>query len=100
MWKSFDNNEVFRVNYNIFSFLSIFAAKSLPLHCVVESVHSLQASLNIDSRSPFKRRPNIEIDTYALIAASTQWSDIVSAALLQLGYTSEVANTARGEYLL
>lgn len=88
------------MNYNIFSFLSIFAAKSLPLHCVVESVHSLQASLNIDSRSPFKRRPNIEIDTYALIAASTQWSDIVSAALLQLGYTSEVANTARGEYLL
>lgn len=104
MWKSFDNNEVFRVNYNIYihfsSFFSFFTAKSLPLHCVVESVHSLQASLNIDSRSPFKRRPTIETDSYVIIAASTQWSDIVTTALQKLGYSNEVANTARGKFLI
>lgn len=38
-------------------------AKSLPLHCVVESVSSLQATLNFDARSPWKRRPNIETDS-------------------------------------
>lgn len=86
----------------IFIFLLLvllFTAKSLPLHCVVESVHSLQASLNIDSRSPFKRRPTIETDSYVIIAASTQWSDIVITALQKLGYSNDVANTARGECL-
>ncbi|KAL5285657.1 dve-1 family protein [Megaselia abdita] len=75
-------------------------SKSLPLHCVVESVHSLQASLNIDSRSPFKRRPTIETDSYVIIAASTQWSDIVTTALQKLGYSNEVANTARGSLII
>lgn len=83
----------------IFIFL-LLTAKSLPLHCVVESVHSLQASLNIDSRSPFKRRPTIETDSYVIIAASTQWSDIVTTALQKLGYSNEVANTARGEFFI
>ncbi|EDX08184.1 GD11656 [Drosophila simulans] len=42
---------------------SSLQAKSLPLHCVVESVHSLHASLTIDTRQPWKRRPNIETDS-------------------------------------
>jgi len=71
-------------------------AKSLPLHCVVESVHSLHASLTIDTRQPWKRRPNIETDSYVIIAAATPWSEIVQTALQRLGYSQEVANTARG----
>lgn len=72
-------------------------AKSLPLHCVVESVHSLQASLNIDNRSPWKRRPNVETDSYVIIAAATPWSEIVQTALQRLGYSQETAATARGK---
>ncbi|XP_037886752.1 uncharacterized protein LOC119635817 [Glossina fuscipes] len=75
-------------------------AKSLPLHCVVESVHSLQASLNIDNRSPWKRRPNVETDSYVIIAAATPWSEIVQTALQRLGYSQETAATARGSLII
>ncbi|XP_038117876.1 uncharacterized protein LOC6037143 isoform X3 [Culex quinquefasciatus] len=71
-------------------------AKSLPLHCVVESVSSLQATLNFDARSPWKRRPNIETDSYVIIPAATPFCDIVQTALQRLGYSSEITNAARG----
>ncbi|XP_017149811.2 uncharacterized protein LOC108160355 [Drosophila miranda] len=74
--------------------------KSLPLHCVVESVHLLHASLTIDSRQPWKRLPNIETDSYVIIAAATPWSEIVQTALQRLGYSQEVANTARGSLII
>ncbi|ALC41402.1 dve [Drosophila busckii] len=74
--------------------------KSLPLHCVVESVHSLHASLTIDTRQQWKRRPNIETDSYVIIAAATPWSEIVQTALQRLGYSQEVANTARGSLII
>lgn len=77
----------------IFSFLS---AKSLPLHCVVESVPSLQASFQVDSRSPWRRRPNIEMDSYIIIPATTPFCDIVTIALQRLGYSSDISNTAKG----
>ncbi|XP_053672506.1 uncharacterized protein LOC128722848 [Anopheles nili] len=71
-------------------------AKSLPLHCVVESVSSLQATLNFDARSPWKRRPNIETDSYVIIPAATPFCDIVTTALQRLGYSTEISNAARG----
>uniref|UniRef100_A0A4Y0BME1 Homeobox domain-containing protein n=1 Tax=Anopheles funestus TaxID=62324 RepID=A0A4Y0BME1_ANOFN len=71
-------------------------AKSLPLHCVVESVSSLQATLNFDTRSPWKRRPNIETDSYVIIPAATPFCDIVTTALQRLGYSTEISNAARG----
>ncbi|XP_055607157.1 homeobox protein dve-1 isoform X2 [Uranotaenia lowii] len=74
----------------------IIQAKSLPLHCVVESVSSLQATLNFDARSPWKRRPNIETDSYVIIPAATPFCEIVTTALQRLGYSSEVCNAARG----
>lgn len=61
-------------------------------------MHSLHASLTIDTRQPWKRRPNIETDSYVIIAAATPWSEIVQTALQRLGYSQEVANTARGEW--
>ncbi|XP_012154811.1 uncharacterized protein LOC101454964 isoform X2 [Ceratitis capitata] len=75
-------------------------AKSLPLHCVVESVHSLQASLAIDSRTPWKRRTNIETDSYVIMAAATPWSELVQTALQRLGYSQEAVNTARGSIMI
>ncbi|XP_049545687.1 uncharacterized protein LOC125957201 [Anopheles darlingi] len=71
-------------------------AKSLPLHCVVESVSSLQTTLNFDARSPWKRRPNVETDSYVIIPAATPFCDIVTTALQRLGYSNEISNTARG----
>ncbi|XP_053687131.1 homeobox protein dve-1 [Sabethes cyaneus] len=79
-----------------FLLFSLLSAKSLPLHCVVESVSSLQATLNFDARSPWKRRPNIETDSYVIIPAATPFCDIVTTALQRLGYSSEISNAARG----
>lgn len=78
-------------------FCSFFAAKSLPLHCVVESVPSLQASFQLDSRSPWRRRPNIETDSYVIVPAATPFCDIVTIALQRLGYSSDISNTAKGK---
>lgn len=80
--------------------LFVILAKSLPLHCVIESVHSLQASLSVDNRSPWKRRPNVETDSYVIIAANTPWSEMVPTALQRLGYSQETAATARGILLV
>jgi hypothetical protein len=77
--------------------LNFFPAKSLPLHCVVESVPSLQASFQLDSRSPWRRRPNIETDSYVIIPAATPFCDIVTIALQRLGYSSDISNTAKGK---
>jgi len=84
----------------LFFFLFSFTAKSLPLHCVVESVPSLQASFQVDARSPWRRRPNIEMDSYIIIPATTPFCDIVTIALQRLGYSSDISNTAKGEFVM
>jgi Ubiquitin-like oligomerisation domain of SATB len=78
-------------------FFSFFPAKSLPLHCVVESVSSLQSSIHQDSRNPWKRRSNTETDSYVIIPAITPFCEIVNTAMQRLGYSHDVANTARGK---
>jgi homeobox domain-containing protein len=69
----------------------------LPLHCVVESVSSLQTSIHQDNRNPWKRRSNIETDSYVIIPAVTPFCEIVNTAMQRLGYSHDVANTARGK---
>jgi hypothetical protein len=97
--------EHYRVNMKdyvleILKFMKIFSliltAKSLPLHCVVESVPSLQASFQVDARSPWRRRPNIEMDSYIIVPPSTPFCDIVTFALQRLGYSSDISSTAKG----
>lgn len=76
------------------------AVKSLPLHCIVESISSLQASLCMENRSPWKRRPNIETDSYVIVPAVTPFADILGTALQRLGYASDIAATARGSIII
>lgn len=77
-----------------------FTAKSLPIHCIVESITSLQGSLCADSRSQWKHRPNIEADSYVIVPASTLFSDLVNTALQRLGYSPDIASTARGSIIV
>ncbi|XP_055847404.1 uncharacterized protein LOC129913045 isoform X2 [Episyrphus balteatus] len=70
------------------------------LHCIVESVHSSQASLANDTRNAYKRRPNIESDCCVDVGTATLWKDIVNTALQNLGYSLEVASTARGSLVI
>lgn len=67
---------------------------------MVESFTSLQASLTNDSRSPWKRRSNIETDSYVIIPSATPFCDIVKTALQSLGYSIDIANTAKGTIII
>lgn len=78
----------------------MIAAKSLPIHCIVESITSLQGSLCADTRSQWKQRPNIEADSYVIVPAATLFSDLVNTALQRLGYSPDIASTARGSIIV
>lgn len=54
----------------------------------------------MDSRSPWKRRPNIETDSYVLVPATTLFTEIVNTALQRLGYSPDIASTARGSIII
>lgn len=60
----------------------------------------MQASLCMENRSPWKRRPNIETDSYVIVPAMTPFSDILNTALQRLGYSSDIASTARGSIII
>lgn len=101
------------------SLFSSLAAKSLPLHCVVESVSSLQTVLGGGSSSSSGggggsengspegrghqgwtkgRRSNVETDSYVIVPAVTQFCNIVPTALQRLGYSPELGNYAKGRW--
>lgn len=54
----------------------------------------------MENRSPWKRRPNIETDSYVIVPAVTPFSDILNTALQRLGYSSDIASTARGSIII
>lgn len=60
----------------------------------------MQASLSMDGRTPWRRRPNIETDSYVIVPAATLFTDIVATALQRLGYSQEIASTARGSIII
>ena len=70
------------------------------MHCIVESISSMQASLCIEKGNTWKRRTNIETDSYVIVPAMTPFSDILNAALQRLGYPTEIAATARGSIII
>lgn len=94
--------------------IASFTAKSLPLHCVVESVSSLQnvlgssSTTSTDNTSPeqqqqqqrgqWKRRSNVETDSYVIVPAVTQFCNIVPTALQRLGYSAELGSYAKGKW--
>lgn len=60
----------------------------------------MNASILSDSRHPWKRRPNIETDSYVIIPSQTPFNDIVTTALQRLGYSIDITNTARGAIIV
>ncbi|KAF5281115.1 hypothetical protein FQR65_LT02981 [Abscondita terminalis] len=75
------------------------SGKSLPVHCVVETVSSLEES-RVIHQSPWRRRPFIETDSYVIIPVATPFQGLVQAALLRLGYSADSAATARGSVVI
>ncbi|XP_072402060.1 homeobox protein dve-1 [Diabrotica undecimpunctata] len=75
------------------------SAKSLPVHCIVEAICSLEESRTLQ-HGVWRRRPMIEIDTYVIIPVGTPFHNLVQAALFRLGYSSESAAAAKGSILI
>ncbi|XP_018917493.2 uncharacterized protein dve isoform X2 [Bemisia tabaci] len=65
--------------------------KSLPVHCVVEIISSLQS---------WKTEGQVETDSYVIIPANTVFCDLVQVALHRLGYSRENAAAAKGSVVI
>lgn len=84
--------------------VSYAGAKSVPVHCLIEQVQHTQNTSNSEGHSNNRgsgsshQQPTAEIDTYAIISASTPFNEIVKTALLKLGYTPSEASGAKGNF--
>lgn len=68
----------------------VVTGKTLPVHCVVEAVSSLE-------ESTWRRRAVVETDSYVIIPAATAFHELVPAAMMRLGYPHELASSAKGK---
>ncbi|KAK9889904.1 hypothetical protein WA026_008707 [Henosepilachna vigintioctopunctata] len=75
------------------------AAKSLPVHCIVEAISSLDENRSLH-HGVWRRRPMVETDSYVIIPVGTPFQSLVQTALLRLGYSQESASAARGSVLI
>lgn len=73
--------------------------KSLPVHCVVESVCTLEEP-KINQAHQWRRRPVVETDSFVIIPINTPFQELVQAALHRLGYPSDSVASARGTAIL
>ncbi|CAG9581204.1 unnamed protein product [Danaus chrysippus] len=69
------------------------ASKTLPVHCVVEAVASLEEGV-------WRRRAVVETDSYVIIPAATAFHELVPAAMMRLGYPHELAASAKGSVVI
>ncbi|XP_047507826.1 homeobox protein dve-1 [Pieris napi] len=67
--------------------------KTLPVHCVVEAVSSLE-------EGAWRRRTVVETDSYVIIPAATAFHELVPAAMMRLGYPHELAASAKGSVVI
>ncbi|CAH2102787.1 unnamed protein product [Euphydryas editha] len=67
--------------------------KTLPVHCVVEAVASLE-------EEPWRRQAVLEKDSYVIIPAATAFHNLVPAAMIRLGYPHELAASAKGSVVI
>nr|XP_026496566.1 uncharacterized protein LOC113401060 isoform X2 [Vanessa tameamea] len=69
------------------------SGKTLPVHCVVEAVASLE-------EGAWRRRAVVETDSYVIIPAATAFHELVPAAMMRLGYPHELAASAKGSVVI
>ena len=75
--------------HNLINPFSLVLGKTLPVHCVVEAVASLE-------EGAWRRRAVVETDSYVIIPAATAFHELVPAAMMRLGYPHELAASAKG----
>ncbi|XP_967929.2 uncharacterized protein dve isoform X1 [Tribolium castaneum] len=74
-------------------------AKSLPVHCIVEAICTLDENRALQ-HGAWRRRPMVETDSYVIIPVGTPFHSLVQAALLRLGYSADSAAAAKGSVVI
>lgn len=77
----------------------IVPGKSIPVHCIVEAICSLDETRTLHQAS-WTRRPQIETDSYVIIPIGTPFHNLVQVALLRLGYPGECMAAAKGAIVI
>ena len=93
----------------IISTTSIFAGKSIPVHCVVMNTttpcylsdaamisSSISTATATAAGEGAKSVDEVDVDSYAIIPASTLFTQIVPVVLRKLGYSDDVIFNATG----
>ncbi|CAH0562580.1 unnamed protein product [Brassicogethes aeneus] len=73
--------------------------KSIPVHCIVEAICTLDETRTLN-HGVWRRRPQIETDSYVIIPIGTPFHNLVQVALLRLGYPGESAAAAKGAIVI
>lgn len=71
--------------------------KSLPVHCVVEAICSIEEPRG-NHTGQWRRRPVVETDSFVIIPINTPFQDLVQAALHRLGYPNDSVAAAKGKH--
>ncbi|XP_050538554.1 homeobox protein dve-1 isoform X2 [Daktulosphaira vitifoliae] len=75
-------------------------AKSIPVHCVVESInHVYQWSQKYYS-TVNRSKGHVELDRFVIIPNNTAFRDLTEAALIRLGYSKDIAAASKGLVVL
>ncbi|XP_045481853.1 homeobox protein dve-1 isoform X2 [Harmonia axyridis] len=74
------------------------SAKSLPVHCIVEGISTLNDKG--PERGVWRRRPVVETDSYVIIPVGTPFHNLVQVALMRLGYPQDTISAARGSVMI
>ena len=77
-------------------FFFFVSDKSLPVHCIVETILSLEEQNDRDKNN-WRRKPHVETDSYVIIPVNTPIQELVLVALTRLGYPKETAAAAKGK---
>lgn len=93
----FFNDAIWSVSL-LFTVFLISGNRSLPIHCIIEQMNGAVNFENASS-SPCDVCA-VELDSYAILPATTPLRDLVRTALVKLGYTAVDAMNAKGAMLI
>ncbi|CAL1541982.1 unnamed protein product [Lymnaea stagnalis] len=66
------------------------SSRSLPIHCVIEQAESEDDAASMETQA------SVILDTYAILPGATLFSEIITASLSKLGYSSGETTGAKG----
>lgn len=75
-------------------------AKSIPVHCIVESINHVYQWSQKHSPSLHRSKGHVELDRFVIIPNNTAFRDLTEAALVRLGYSKDTAAASKGLVVL